>query len=245
MMRTLLPYLLTSGVLFVSTFTRSALGFGDALVAMPLLALFVGLQTAAPLVALVATTIALVILGRHWQVVEVKTTWRLILALGLGIPPGLLLLRDASEQLMQALLGVLLIAFSLYSLVEPRFELREDRFGLVYGFGFLAGVLGGAYNTAGPLIVVYGHLRCWAPERFRATLQSCFFPAYLMIVIGHGFAGLLTPSVLKLYGLSLPVVLLAIFLGGRCNRTIPREQFARYVNIALMVIGLMLCIKLF
>ncbi len=43
-------------VLFCSTFIRATFGFGDALVAMPLLAMVVGLKTATPLVALVAST---------------------------------------------------------------------------------------------------------------------------------------------------------------------------------------------
>lgn len=241
MMPTGFGVLVVGSVLFLSTFMRSALGFGDALIAMPLLVLVVGLQIAAPLVALVATTIALVILWRQWQVVDFRTTWRLIVSLGLGIPLGLVLLKDISESLMQALLGVLLIGFSLYSLLEPRFELREDPSGWVYGFGFVAGVLGGAYNTLGPLVVVYGHLRRWSPERFRATLQSCFFPAYLLIVVGHGISGLLTANVLLLYALSLPVVMVAIFLGGRFHACLPPAQFIRTVNLVLLVMGLMLC----
>ena len=39
-------------ILFISTFIRSTLGFGDALLAMPLLTLIIGVQTATPLVAL-------------------------------------------------------------------------------------------------------------------------------------------------------------------------------------------------
>ncbi|RLD04929.1 MAG: sulfite exporter TauE/SafE family protein, partial [Chloroflexota bacterium] len=38
--------LLVLAILFLSTFIRSALGFGDALIAMPLLAIVVGLQVA-------------------------------------------------------------------------------------------------------------------------------------------------------------------------------------------------------
>ena len=36
-------------ILFLSTFVRSALGFGDALIAMPLLAMVVGMHVATPL----------------------------------------------------------------------------------------------------------------------------------------------------------------------------------------------------
>jgi hypothetical protein len=242
-MGVILPYLLPFGILFISTFTRSALGFGDALIAMPLLAMAVGIRTAAPLVALIATTIALIILWRNWRVVDLQATWRIILASFLGIPLGLLLLKGISEQLMQAFLGVLIVVFSLYNYVKPRLEIRQEHMGLAYMFGFLAGVLGGAYNTVGPPIVVYGHLRRWPPERFRVTLQSCFLPACVLIVIGHGIAGLLTLRVLALYGISLPLVLIAIFLGAKLNASLTPEHFTRYVNFALFLIGVALCIQ--
>jgi uncharacterized membrane protein YfcA len=239
----LLPYLLTIVIVFAASFARSALGFGDALIAMPLLVLVVGLRTAAPLVALVATTIAIVILWRNWQAVDFRVSWRLILASCLGIPIGLLLLTNISEQRMQAVLGVLLITFALYNLLQPRLVIRQDRWGLAYVFGFWAGVLGGAYNTVGPLLVVYGQLRRWSPVQFRVTLQSCFLPTYFVIVVGHGVKGLLTPDVFTLYSLALPIVFLAIYLGGRLNVRMSRERFTRGINIALMLMGAMLCIR--
>ena len=238
-----LSYVVTALVLFVSTLTRSTLGFGDALVAMPLLVLALGIQTAAPVVALVATTIALVILWSHWRHVELQALGHLLVASALGIPVGLVLVKRLPEPILQGVLGVIIIVFSLYSLLEPQFVIRQHRPGLAYGFGFVAGVLGGAYNTIGPLVVMYGQLRRWPPTQFRATLQGFFFPAYLFIVIGHGVVGLLTPQVLALYGLSLPMVALAIVLGGKLHAAIPRAQFTRVVNIALVLIGLMLCIR--
>ena len=46
---------------------RSAVGFGDALIAMPLLTMAVGLQTAAPVFALVAFTSSIAILAGSWR----------------------------------------------------------------------------------------------------------------------------------------------------------------------------------
>jgi len=63
-------------VVFLAAFARSALGFGDALIAMPLLALMVGMQTATPLVALASSAIAATILMGAWRRVELKVVWR-------------------------------------------------------------------------------------------------------------------------------------------------------------------------
>ena len=52
-----------AAVVFVAALVRSALGFGDAAVAMPLLAMALGLRTATPLVAFIGPTISILILA--------------------------------------------------------------------------------------------------------------------------------------------------------------------------------------
>ena len=238
-------YLLIFAILFVSTFIHSTLGFGQALIAMPLLAMFVQLKTATPLVALVLMTIAAVILLRNWRVVDLSAIWRLVLSSCFGIPVGLFLLKGVPEGTMKVFLGIVVILFSFYNLANRRFgmiNLSRASGGsvLAYLFGFVAGVLGAAYNTSGVVITIYATLRNWSPDRFRSTLQSYFVFTGLLILASHGLAGLWTPDVLRLYATSLPLVLLGIFLGGKLNRFIPQGQFDGYVNVGLLVMGLLL-----
>jgi uncharacterized protein len=233
--------LLVIGILFLSTFTRSALGFGDALVAMPLLTLIVGVQTATPLVALGGSTIAFTILLDSWRQVDVQAAWRLVISTLIGIPVGLFLLKAAPEAIAEAILGILLIGFGMYNLVAPRLpKLKSER--LSYVFGLVAGVLGGAYNTNGPPVVIYGMMREWPPERFRATLQGYFIVTGGTILISHGVAGLWTPEVLRLYAYGLPVILAAVLLGGWANKKVSGEQFKRVVYAFLIVTGVLLII---
>lgn len=226
-------------ILFISTFTRSALGFGDALIAMPLLALVLGMQIATPLVAFGASTIALTILLGEWRSVDIKAAWRLILSSLVGIPIGLFLLKTAPEPVIKGGLGVLLIAFGLLNLINPKLPtFRNEK--LAYVFGLVAGVLGGAYNTNGPPVVVYGTLRRWSPDSFRSTLQAYFLPTGGMILISHGLAGLWTPDVLRLYVYALPFIMLAIYLGGRVNKVISSGRFNRIIYASLVVMGALL-----
>ena len=238
-------YLLIFAILFVSTFIHSTLGFGQALIAMPLLAMFVQFKTATPLVAFVLMTIAAVILLRNWRVVDLSAVWRLVLSSCFGIPVGLFLLKDVPEDLMKVFLGIVVILFSVFNLVNRHLKiinLRRVSGGsvLAYLFGFVAGVLGAAYNTSGVVITIYATLRDWAPERFRSTLQSYFVFTGLLILASHGLAGLWTPDVLRLYGTSLPLILVGIFLGGKLNRFIPQGQFDGYVNAGLLIMGVLL-----
>ena len=231
--------LLTLTILFVSTLTRSTFGFGDALIAMPLLSLIIGVQTATPLVAFVAPTIALTIVWSNWRSINLNATWRLIISSLIGIPVGVLVLKTAPEEIVKSFLGLAIILVSLYNLAKPRLmTLTQQKWA--YLFGFVAGVLGGAYNTNGPPVVIYGALNRWPPERFRATLQGYFLPTGLFILVGHGLGGLWTVQVLRLYALALPVVLIAILLGGKLNRRISPGRFEKFIYMTLVGLGLLL-----
>ena len=238
-------YLLIYVILFVSTFIHSTLGFGQALIAMPLLAMVVELKSATPLVAFVLMTIAAVILLRNWRVVDLSAVWRLVLSSCLGIPVGLFLLKGIPEGLMKAFLGILVVLFSLYNLADRYLKIIDlNRVSgssrIAYLFGFVAGIVGAAYNTSGLVITIYATLRNWSPDRFRSTLQSYFVFTGILILASHGLAGLWTPYVLRLYVTTLPLVLVAIFLGGKLNRFIPQGQFDGYVNVGLLLMGFLL-----
>jgi uncharacterized membrane protein YfcA len=235
--------LITIAVILVSAFVRSALGFGDAVVAMPLLAAFLGLKTATPLVAFMGPTCSILILARHWAKLDLRAAWRLIAASAVGIPVGIYLLARLPEAPLRTALGVIVALYGVFSLTRPALRIEGRKPGLTLAFGFTAGILGGAYNTNGPPAVVYGLLRRWPPESFRATLQGYFLPTGLFILVGHGAAGLWTAEVLKLYAFSLPAMLLGVWLGGKAVRNIHGDAFRKIVDVSLIVMGLYLIFR--
>jgi uncharacterized membrane protein YfcA len=237
-----LTTLVVLAVIFLATVIRSAFGFGEALVAVPLLALIIPVEVAAPLAVLVSVTVAAVVLLQDWREVHAGSAGRLIFATVFGIPFGLLLLISVAEPLVKAVLAAVIIVFSVYCLFgRSRFELKDDRLAWLFGFG--AGVLGGAYGMNGPPLVAFGALRHWSPERFRATLQGYFLPASLVGMAGYWVAGLWVPAVTRYYLLSLPLVLAATALGRVLNRRMEARRFVVYVHVGLLVIGSILLIQ--
>ena len=98
-------------VLFVATLVRSSLGFGEALFAVPLLAMTMPVEEAAPLAVLVSITVAFLILLQDWRSVHARSAGWLVVFTLLGIPLGLLLLRTVSESAVKGILGAIIIAF--------------------------------------------------------------------------------------------------------------------------------------
>jgi uncharacterized membrane protein YfcA len=229
--------ILVAAVLFAAAFVRSAVGFGDAVVAMPLLAMAVGLKTASPLVAFVGPTISLLILAKSWRKVEFKTAGRLIAATLLGIPVGIYGLARLPEAPLKIALGLVILLYGVFGLARPQATLKNEKAWMPWALGASAGVLGGAYNTNGPPVVAYGMLRGWPPESFRATLQGYFLPTGLAILAGHGLAGLWTGTVLKLFVYSLPAIALGVLLGGLLHKKLTHEIFAKLVYASLAVMG--------
>src|SRR5436190_1989907 len=165
--RTVLPVLV---VIFLATVIRSAFGFGEALIAVPLLAILVPVEEAVPLASLISITVAGVVLIQDWQKVHFRSAVALVVSTLVGIPLGLLLLTTVDDTIVKAVLAVSIIGFACFCLIgRGKLELRNDR--AAWFFGFLAGIFGGAYGMNGPPLVIYGSLRRWTPEQFRATLQ--------------------------------------------------------------------------
>ena len=232
--------ILVVGIIFFAALVRSALGFGDAVVAMPLLAMFIGLKTATPLVAFMGPTISLLILARSWKGGDMRSAARLIAASLLGIPLGIYGLARLPEEPLKIALGALILLYGVFGLARPGTRIRNEKAWLPWLVGWTAGVLGGAYNTNGPPVVAYGMLRGWPPDRFRATLQGYFLPTGLMILAGHGLAGMWTGEVVKIYLYSLPAIGLGVVLGRLVNRKLTQNVFTKLVYIFLVLMGAIL-----
>src|SRR3954452_8216234 len=181
-------------------------------------------ETAAPIAVLVSITVAAVVLLQDWRKVHLSSAGWLIVSTLVGTPLGLLLLTHVDSRIVKAILGSVIIVFAAYSLMRRhQLELKDDRFAWM--FGFIAGILGGAYGMNGPPLVMYGGLRGWSRQHFRATLQGYFLPASIASLLGYWFSGLWTSVVTHDYLLSVPVLIIAIFLGRIADHPIKDARF--------------------
>ncbi len=231
-------------VIFVATLIRSTLGFGEALIAVPLLALRTPVEVAAPLAVLVSIVVAGVVVAQDWRGVQFRAAAGLIVASLVGLPLGLILLARADDHLVRLLLGSVIVLFSIYSLaIGKSRSLANDHTGWLMACGFVSGILGGAYGMNGPPLVIYGALRRWSPQHFRATLQAYFLPVSLIGLAGYAALGLWTATVTRYFLWSLPGVAVATVAGRFINRRMHGDGFITVVYGALVVIGGVLVVQ--
>jgi uncharacterized membrane protein YfcA len=121
---TILPVI---GVIFLATLIRSAFGFGEALVAVPLLALLIPVEQAVPLATLVSITVAAVVVAQDWRKIHIRSAGWLVISTLFGLPLGLWLLTAVAEAVVKEILAVVIIGFSSYCLVSrSQYELKSD-----------------------------------------------------------------------------------------------------------------------
>jgi uncharacterized membrane protein YfcA len=226
-------------VVFCASFVQTLSGFGFALMVMPLITFALGLRTAAPLVALAGLTLYTVNLLRHRAAFNLKEVLPVGIAAALGVPVGVWVLANANETLVRQLLGLMLVAYASYALARPKAPRLQSR-RWAYPAGFAAGCLGGAYNTPGPPAIVYGSLRRWPKDEFRAALQALFLLTGLLVVASHVVAGHVTVQVLHLYLYAAPALGLGILVGSRADRWVDANRFRTLINAMVLVLGVAL-----
>jgi uncharacterized protein len=203
-----------------------------------LLALLLPMHVAAPLAVLLSISVAAMVVIQDWKQIHLRSAAGLLVATVFGIPLGLLVLTSAHQELLKAGLGIFIMLFAAYSLLLPdKLQLQHEHRPLLLLAGFVAGVLGGAYGMNGPPLVIYGSLRRWSPQHFRATLHAYFLPASILGMIGYWSAGLWTRTVTHEFLLSIPAMVPAVFLGRALNRRFSGTGFLKYVYGGLMLIG--------
>jgi uncharacterized membrane protein YfcA len=226
-------------IVFLAALLQTTSGFGFALLAMPLVSLVIGVKAAAPLVAVVGFTLYAINLLRYRRGFDLRTAAPLAAAAALGVPVGVWALASLDERLVKAVLGVVLIAYAAYALLKPQTRPLASNLW-AYPAGFLAGCLGGAFNTPGPPVIVYGNLKLWPRELFRSTLQALFLVSSSLAIAAHAVAGNLTRALAETYLLLAPALLLGVWAGARVDRRLSGERFRLLVIALILATGVLL-----
>ena len=106
--------------------------------------------------------------------------------------------------------------------------------------GLTAGLLGGAYATDGPPLVVYGAVKGWPKESFRSILQAVFLVDGVLIVVCHGAGGLVSADVLTYSAYGVPGMLVGLGAGMWLDRRINHERFHKILLVFMVLLGVAL-----
>ncbi len=234
--------MLTGIICLGAGFVQGLSGFGSALVAMPLLLLFLPGRMAVPFCILMGLVITFQLgigLKRH---LDVRKIAPLFLGCLPGIICGTLLLKNMDNLFISKALGFILVAYSLFQILIKQKQIRlNPLWGIVAGF--LTGVIGAAFSAGGPPTIIYTSLNRWDKDSIKATLTGFFFLTGILIAAAHALAGITTLAVLKLFLASIPFAATGTLAGTVLYRKISYHGYLRLIYLLLLFMGLMLLVS--
>lgn len=223
-------------------FVQGLTGFGSALVAMPLLTLFLDSKTAVPLCNLNGLLITFFL---SWQLKDSVRMGK-IMPLLVGSIPGIFLgvglLKAVSDTFFKLLLGGLLVSYSVYALFfRPAPRRLHGAWSYLAGFG--TGLISAAFSAGGPPTIIYTTLTDWSKEEIKATLSGFFFISGLIVVLAQALSGLTTVAVLRHFAISSLAVLAGAMLGSLSGGAIHRQGYIKLMLGLLLVMGVMMMLS--
>ena len=232
-----------AAIFLAAYFIRGITGFGSGLLAVPLLALFLPLQFVVPLVLLLDFTASLVIGGLHFKRVQWDEIGILIPFSIVGVGLGTSLLVKLPQVPMLIALATFVLIFAVRSILNIHGEKPASRVWAIPA-SLTGGTVGGLFGTGGPPYVIYLNHRIRDKGELRATLSALFFAEGLTRIASFLIVGLLmTAGVWGTYLIALPLVLGALYLGGRAHVGLNPTQMTRLVGVLLLVSSVSLLFK--
>lgn len=242
---TLSSYLVLAATLLVAYVIFGIAGFGSALVASPVMALYIPVAKIVPLLALLDMCAASVNVsrdGRNAQWAELK---RLIPVMIIGSLLGAAILLKTRPDILLLALGIFVVLYALYSLSGLKPD-RQFSPKASVPFGLVGGIFSALFGSGGFIYAIYLSGRIEKKEAFRMTQTTLIGMSTLTRVVIFTFAGVyLDIDLLLLALVLLPGMLVGITLGRHFTLKMSREQFLKLINVILLASGTALMIKYF
>ncbi len=161
-----------------------------------------------------------------------------------GVPAGAMLLTYTNPAHLRIGVGVLLVAYSTYSLLRPKLKPFASNVPIDIGIGALNGLLAGLTGLVGVVVTIWCQLRGLPKDMQRTTFQPVMFASGCVTGVSLAFAGAVTAETVKLYLLGLPLMLIGMWSGFRLYGRLSDETFKKIVLVLLLVAGVALIVPM-
>jgi uncharacterized membrane protein YfcA len=176
-----------------------------------------------------------------WHAIQPRRVLPFIIPGLIGVPFGTQLLAYLDPNAFRFGMGVLLLCFSIVSLVAGG-GLKVRWGGRIADgiIGFAGGLLGGLAGLSGPMPTMWAAVRGWGKDERRGVFQAFNLSILLAALLSHALTGHLTAAVGWALIAALPGTLAGSWLGSRVYRRLSDRHFHNTILILLAVSGLTL-----
>jgi uncharacterized membrane protein YfcA len=262
-------YSLVGLIVCFTAFQEGVTGFGATALALPFVALLLGLETAVPGLCIQAWILALLIIREcrtHtvWQesdhsrclkvpglslTVTCNTVWReyahMAVLVGIGLPFGIWMRNHVDPDHLKRILAAFMVVVGAHGLVGQMMGKKHSPMSplkrlLMSVFLPLGGVIHGAFASGGPLVVVYASRAITEKTIFRVTLCMMWFTMNTLWITQWALGKADHVHVLKIVVFLLPWTMVGLWVGNLAHYRINEIAFRKLVYGVLIASGLVL-----
>ncbi|WP_243156208.1 sulfite exporter TauE/SafE family protein [Clostridium sp. C2-6-12] len=213
-------------------------GFGFALIAVPLLSLFIPeLRNITPIIVIYSFLTNIIIFYKTKQYIDFKKILPLIIFGIIATPLGTYILLYINVNTLKVIVGTIIVITALAML--KNYKIKINKQNISYGVvGLLSGFLNGSTGLSGPPVVLFLTNQNTDKDVFRANLTLYGIATNVFAIILFISEGIINTSVLNFTALYLPALIIGTFLGINASSKINEALFKTLTIYLISFLGL-------
>ena len=220
-------------LVFAASAVQAATGLGFGLLIIPPLVLVTGVKDAVVISNVLSTALSSLLLFQVHGSVAWPTVMRIFLASCVGMPIGLAVLILADPRVLQVVVAVAVIVFTV--LLARGVRLTAAGWHGDAMTGLASGVLRTSTSMSGPPVIIALQGRGMESAVFRGTITAFFVASGVVSVGLLAASGRFHASVLLQVAVALPAVVIGLVVGAALYRRANEQLFRRAVLAILFV----------
>jgi uncharacterized membrane protein YfcA len=172
------------------------------------------------------------------QAIVWRRLWPFLIGAAIGVPIGVSILTWANPAHVRAIIGVLLVLYSLYALSRRATKpITVGGAAADAGVGFLNGILAGFTGLAGILVTIWCGVRGWPKDEQRTTFQPVAVAIFVMSAAWLGGSNLISVDTIWLFLYGLPFLFAGTWLGMKLYGRLNETTFRTVVLVLILISG--------
>ena len=217
-------------------FLRGFIGFGSALICIPVVTLVFGPRLAVPVVTLISLPGMFQLLPDAIRHSERPIVLPIALGIFLTAPLGTWVLVSIDPAIMKIVISALVVVMVAFLAMGWQLKQHVHR-GLLLLAGGVGGMVQGVSGMGGPPVVAVALSRTGSPERQRGNVLGVMTAIALSALPAQYYYGLFTTQVFVISAILLPPHIVSTWLGSRYFSSAGKAYFRRVALIVLAIIG--------
>ena len=223
-------------ILFTANVIQAITGFAGTLLAMPLSMMLIGVHEAKVILNIMAVLSCLILASKSRKHIQPKILLNIIAWMAVGMVFGIWIFEHLSLNILLPFYAIMIILIALKKLLIKN-EIKMSKW-MLNGVLLAAGIIHGMFVAGGALLVVYASTVLKNKENFRATVAAVWVVLNTGLMISDFVQGYMTPGVIKMAGISILPLFLAIYVGNKIHERIDQKVFMKITYALLLASGI-------